>query len=207
VKRKIIVISLGLLVLGFGKADFSLAAVRCEPQYGGEVCVRLGDLRIDKVVWDPQREKFVDNLDLTDHRFSLQDEVAFQLRIKNIGDATFEKVVVKDELPSFLELVSGDLEFEIFDLAPGETETRDIKTKVKSESQLPTEKSVICDVNLAVAKADSEEAKDTAKICLSKKVAEVKVLPITGPERTPLVLSLSLIGGLTGLALVVLNRL
>src|SRR4030042_1140211 len=35
-----------------------LAAVRCETQYGGgEVCVRTGELQIDKEVWDPEDEE------------------------------------------------------------------------------------------------------------------------------------------------------
>jgi uncharacterized repeat protein (TIGR01451 family) len=197
------------LVLGFLEtilAKSAWATVHCEQQYGGEVCVAVGNLEINKLVWDPTSEKFVDNLDVTDHNFASGEEVAFQLRIKNTGDASFSKVEVKDTLPSFLSLVSGELSFEISELDSGETEIRDIKARVKDASQWPDDRSVICDVNQAQAKADNESAKDTAKLCVSQKLIKVKVLPVTGPEKLPWLLSFALIGGLTGLALIVLNQ-
>jgi hypothetical protein len=75
----------------------TFAAVRCETQYGGgETCVRTGELQINKEVWDSDNNQFVDNLNLSSHRFAPGDEVIFKLKIKNVGDATFDTVHVKD---------------------------------------------------------------------------------------------------------------
>lgn len=182
------------------------AAVRCEKQYAGEVCIRTGELQINKVVWDPQNQRFVDNLDVTDHKFSPGEEVVFQLRIKNVGDAALERVEVKDTLPFFLFLTSGSLSFEVTDLTPGETEEREIKARVVSAESLPNNQSIFCDVNVAEARAGELRDRDTAKVCVTKKVLAVKVLPPTGFQNLSLFLVLAIVTGAAGIALLVLGR-
>jgi len=179
------------------------AAVRCETQYGGgETCVRTGELQIDKEVRDPDTGNWVDNLGLTSHRFFNGDEVVFRLRIKNTGDERFSKVEVSDTLPSHLELVSGDLNFEISDLDPGEEEIREIKTRVKNVS----EDEVVCEVNAAEVEANSEHDRDTSQVCMGKKVLGVTTLPSTGAAETGAMLGFGLISTLAGLVLVKATR-
>lgn len=181
-----------------------LAAVRCETNYYGEVCVRTGELQIDKEVWDVEDGLWVDNMGLYDYKFAPKDyetkEITFELKIKNVGDKTFDKVYVKDTLPDYLELISGDLEFEIDDLDPGETEKREIKVRVVSADQFP-DGATICVVNTGEVWSGDEKDKDTAQVCLEEKVLGVVVLPPTGPKNWQIILSLSLLTGLVGLYL------
>lgn len=180
-----------------------LAAVRCEAQYGGgEVCVRTGELQIDKEVWDLQDNRYEDNLYLTseDYQFGPGEIVTFILKITNVGDKTFDKVYVKDTLPEYLVLESGDLEFEIDNLDPGETEERTFEAKVVSADEFP-DGATICVVNTAETWSGDEKDKDTAQVCIEEKVLGVTVLPPTGPENWLILLSLSLLTGLVGVYL------
>jgi len=177
-----------------------LAAIRCETNYYGEVCVRTGELQIDKEVWDVEDGLFVDNMGLGDYRFAPGEEITFKLKIKNVGDETFSKVYVKDTLPDYLELISGDLEFEISDLSVDETEERQFKVKVVSAGKFPN-KSTICVVNTGEVWSGDEKDRDTAQVCLEEKVLGVAVLPPTGPKYWLLILPFSLLAGLIGLYL------
>lgn len=176
------------------------AAVRCETQYGGgEVCVKTGQLQIDKKVFDPQSQKFIDNLGITSWKFTSGDQITFKLMIKNVGDATYNTVDVIDTLPNFLELVSGDLNFRITDLTSGETEEREIKVRVVSAEKFPADKSVLCVVNAAEAVSGDERNRDTAQVCLEKKVLGIKKSPEVGPKNSTWVILGSTILGLLGL--------
>lgn len=184
------------------------AAVRCETQYGGkEVCVKTGQLQINKEVFDPQNKKFVDNLGLNDHRFAPGEEITFKLQIKNTGDNTLSKVTVSDILPSLVELSSGELSFELKDLTVGKTEEREFKAKVVAADKFPNDKNLVCVVNLAEAKSDSEKDRDTAQVCLEKKAGvPAKALPPTGPENSLMMLSAALIFLISGLYFVSKSR-
>lgn len=195
------IISFLALLLLLLSVRLALAAVRCETQYGGgQVCVTTGELQINKKVLDPQSGTFIDNLGLNSRRFGPGDEITFRLEIKNVGDATFSKVTVTDSLPPHLELVLGNLTFDITDLTPGETETRDIRVRVVGVDKFPGDKSLICEVNAVEVRGGNQQDRDTAQVCLEKKVAaEVmpKRLPKAGIEDwvIPGFLSLA-IGGL-----------
>lgn len=181
------------------------AAVRCETFYEGEVCVRTGELQMDKEVWDVEDGLFVDNMGLTDYKFAPGEEITFKLKIKNVGDETFAKVYVKDTLPDHLELISGDLEFEIDDLSPGETEGREFKVRVVSADKFP-DNTTICDKNTAEAWSGDERDKDTAQVCMEEKVLGVEVLPPTGPEDWLVVLLTSGLFGFLGFYLLKFSR-
>ncbi|MBI4058697.1 hypothetical protein HY404_00500 [Candidatus Microgenomates bacterium] len=187
----------------------ALAAVRCETQYGGgEVCVKTGELQINKMVWDPIQKKFVDNLGLNDHRFAPGEEVTFKLQIKNVGDATFAKVNVADTLPSMLTLAGGSLNFDISDLTVGKTEEREIKAKVVEDKQFPTNKNLICVVNAAEVSGDNQKDKDTAQLCLERKAAPVpaKKLPPTGNQSWIFVIASATVSLLTSFYLLKFKR-
>jgi len=179
-----------------------LAAIRCEQVYGGpEVCVRTGELQIDKEVWDVEDGLFVDNMSVSDYKFAPGEEITFKLKIKNVGDKTFNKVYVNDTLPEYLELISGDLSFEIDDLAVGETEEREFKVRVVSADRFPSDEAIICVVNTAEAWSGDEKDKDTAQVCLEKKVLGITVFPPTGSEDWIVILPFSLLAGLVGIYL------
>jgi len=181
----------------------AIAAVRCETQYGGgEVCVKTGELQIDKEVWDIQDAEYVDNLFVTDYVYTNGEEIIFKLKIKNVGDENFEKVEVRDYLPSYLELIEGDLSFEIRDLAVDETEEKTIKAKVVG---LP-DNTNLCEVNTAEVWSGDEHDKDSAQICLGKKVLGVAVTPVTGPENGLLVLFLATLAGIAGVSFLKLSK-
>ncbi|MBU1126851.1 hypothetical protein KKF11_00695 [Patescibacteria group bacterium] len=198
--KKIKLVSLFIFFLTYMLlAKQSLAAVRCESQYGGgEVCVRTGELQIDKKVWNPEYEKWFDNLGVGDYRFAPGEIVRFKLIIKNVGDETFGIVDVRDYLPAYLKHHSGDIEFKIEHLTAGETEEREFETKVVSSADLPNDKSLICVVNSAEAWSGDEKDKDTAQACLEKKVLGVTTLPATGVKVGTLLFLTSLITGFAG---------
>lgn len=159
------------------------AAVRCETQYGGtQVCVTTGQLQVDKEVFDPQNKKYVDNLGINDYKFSPGELISFRISIKNVGDATLGNIAVTD-IPQagFLDLVTGALNFNLTNLAPGETRQQELKLRVVDESKLP-QNNVICIINAAEASADSNKDRDTAQLCLERKVlgVQAKELPRTG---------------------------
>lgn len=190
---------LTLLLFGFlFLAKPASAAVRCETQYGGtEVCVTTGQLQVDKEVFDPQNNKYVDNLGINDYKFSPGELISFRINIKNVGDALLSKVTVTDTPQAgFLDLATGALNFDLIDLKPGETKQQELKLRVVDASKLP-QNNVICVINTAQANADSNSDKDTAQLCLERKVLGVKVteLPKTGPEAW----FLTLFGGAAGL--------
>lgn len=183
---KVILFIISLLIFPAITVRPSYAAVRCEAQYGGgEVCVKTGQLQIDKEVWDSDQKKFVDNLGISSHKFVPGEEIIFKLKMKNVGDTTFDKVEVTDTLPAHLERLSGDTSFEIKDLTAGETEEKEIKAKVVKVDSFPEGKSIICEVNVAEVKSGDEKDKDTSQVCLQAKVlgaAVPKVLPKAGAE-------------------------
>lgn len=177
----LIVFVIGLLF--FSKPIF--AAVRCETQYGGnEVCITTGQIQINKEVFDPQNQKYVDNLGINDYKFSPGELISFRISIKNVGDVSLGKVTVTD-IPQagFLDLATGTLNSNLTDLQPGETRQQELKLRVVDASELP-QNNVICIINAAEATAnDNSHDKDTAQICLERKVLSavaVKELPKTG---------------------------
>lgn len=179
------------------------AAVRCEGLYGGgEVCVRTGELQIDKKAWNPEKEIYEDNLYLSEdsYQFAPGEIVKFTLRITNVGDETFNKVYVKDTLPDYLNLESSELEFEIDDLSPGETEEVKFEARVVPADEYP-DGAEICVVNKAEAWSGDEKDENTAQVCIKEKVLGVTVLPPTGPEGWLIILPFSLLAGLIGLYL------
>lgn len=161
----------------------TLAAVRCETQYGGtEVCVTTGQLQVNKEIFDPQSKQYVDNLGINDYKFSPGELLSFRISIKNVGDATLSKVTVTDTPQAgFLDLVTGALNFDLIDVKPGETRQQELKLRVVDASQLP-QNNIICIINAAEASADSNKDRDTAQFCLERKVLGVqpKELPKTG---------------------------
>ncbi|HBL52111.1 MAG: hypothetical protein UT38_C0016G0017 [Microgenomates group bacterium GW2011_GWA2_39_19] len=186
----------------------ALADVRCESQYGGgQVCVTTGQLQVNKKVCDPDKgscdptsagfsDRLIDNLGLSSRRFTPGDNITFRIEVKNVGSTTINNVSVTDTLPAHLELVSGDLSFNIGSLGAGQVVSRDIVAKVVSADKF-TVGSVACEVNTATVTGDGVPSdSNTAQICMSKEA----VLPKAGPENWYALPLLSLFAAATGLA-------
>lgn len=202
--KKTIITVLSLATTSLFVAASAQAAVRCEAQYGGgQVCVTTGNLQISKEVFDPKEKKFVDNLGINDYRFTPGEEVTFRLKVKNVGDAAFSKVNVSDSLPLVLEFISGSKDFELTDLKVGKTEEKEFKARVVSSDKFPSDKNLVCVVNSAEAKSSDMSDRDTAQLCLERKVSAIApaALPATGPEGTVFALIASVIAAGSGLYL------
>lgn len=174
----------GALLLSFAS---SFAAVSCITQYGtivpyahGEVCVRTGEIQINKEVFDPQSKKFVDNLGASAYQFAPGEEVIFRLRIKNIGDNTLSIVQATDTLPATLEPVAGEFSFEIKDLQVDQVIERELKARFVPVAKF--DKDQTCEVNRAEVKSGNKQDSDTAMVCVEKK--KVLELPKAGAEGT-----------------------
>jgi uncharacterized repeat protein (TIGR01451 family) len=189
-------------------AGSSLAAVRCETQYGGnEICVTTGELQIDKKILDPRSsDTYKDNLYLTDYQFKTSDYATFKLTVKNVGNDTLNNVKITDNLPSFL-FFTGETshEFTIEHLNPGESEDFIVKSRVVADSQIEADR--ICGVNTAEVWADGDQHdKDTSELCATKKVLGISILPETGFNSSSILLIASAITGLVGLVLIKLGK-
>ncbi len=186
-------IQTALILAGFFvifASQTAIASWYCEPVYGGgERCWGTGEIIIDKVVRNPGTGAFVDNLGVNDPKFAPDQEVLYQIQVKNIGQGTFAKVNVKDTFPNYLDFVWGplgwdanarELRFDLSDLKPGETRKFEVMAKVFGTSRLPEDKSLICVVNTARVEAEGKSDEDQAQICFEKKVLGVTQLPPTG---------------------------
>lgn len=215
--RKILVISVISLIslISLIGAKSVSAAVRCEIQYGGrEVCVTIGQLQVNKLVCKPVeveekggkqiRCEFVDNLGLNDHKFGPGEEVTFKIKVKNVGDRTLTDVNVMDTLPNLLTTGNGNPFFQIKELKPGEEQEREIKAKVVSADRFPA--NVLCVVNAVEAVSGDQKDRDTAQLCLEKKVPVAKELPPTGPEHWFMLAVGSLLSLTAGIKLVRLSK-
>lgn len=194
-----------LILLSVNKVS---AAVRCETQYGGnQVCVTTGQLQINKKIWAPNYSDYRDNLYVTDYQFKTADFVTFKLIVKNVGDNTLYNVKVVDSLPSFLFFTGGSVsEYTKDKLNPGEEWViSDVKTQVVSDSQLTADR--ICGVNTAEVNADgNQHDKDTAELCVTKKVLGLNKLPETGVNTPVIILVASLASAFAGIALVKIGQ-
>lgn len=168
-------------------------------QYG-EVEVTK-DITLDKKVKKPNTDEWVDNLFASDYKFSPGQEVIFKVIVKNTGDKDLENVKFKDILPDYLKHVAGDLEI-IFNLDVGQTKEFEIKAQVVDSNSLPDDKGIYCVVNTAEVQLNDEVDKDTAQICIEKKVLGFAALPEAGPEHSALILGGSLILALAGWVLI-----
>lgn len=182
--RKMIGKTLLLLLFFVLAIKPAFAAVSCTTQYGGgQTCVTTGQLLVNKKVWDPTSQAFVDNLGVADHRFQTGEEVIFSVDIKNVGDNTLNNIQFTDTLPGFLVWSSGDaLSSTINMLTPGQTVTKVIRARIISNLAA----TVTCDRNIAVATADNGSSdRDTAQLCVG---TTPKAIPAAGPEMAVLAL-------------------
>lgn len=181
------------------------ADVSCQPIYGGgETCIQVGNVFINKTVQNPQTGSFVDNLGVNDPKHSPSSNVTFQITVTNNGGNTISKVTVKDILPQFVDFVSGTgnfdsnsktLTFEVGDLKAGESRTFTVVGKTQTQDKFS--QGITCVVNQSTANNNGQESSDNAQFCIEKPVLgevttkgglkvfpsqPVTKAPATGPE-------------------------
>lgn len=201
------ILTLFLFVFGFAFASQAYAQVVCQPIYGGgQTCVTVGNIAVNKVVAHPQTGVFVDNLGVNDPKFAPNQVVTFRITITNTGGTTISSVNVTDVFPQFVNFVSGPgsfnqtnktLTFSAGGLNPGESREFTLQGKVVADNQLTQQ--ITCVVNHVSVTADSMQAQDNSQLCIQKPQAvtkgglpvmpppKVKVTPPTGPELIPLI--------------------
>ncbi|MGI5827913.1 MAG: hypothetical protein ACOX6V_02715 [Patescibacteria group bacterium] len=199
-------VATGFLIYFLTTAESAYASRICREVYGGGLVCEEKEIDVDKVVFSPHKNTFVDNIPRDELVFSSGETVTFELRVTNTGNIVVHQVTLKDFLPNWLEWQSGGdtsggsgvVQFEVFDLDPGETETRSFQARIKDTSALS--EMAMCVTNKVVAMFDSEEDIDTANFCIAReavvekeeivvkeKVLGVEELPPTGTN-FPLVL-------------------
>src|SRR3989344_1052804 len=100
-------------VLFFAVSVSANADSSCQPIYGGgETCVQVGNVFVNKTVQNPQSNSFVDNLGVNDPKYSPSSNVTFHITVTNNGGNTISKITVKDILPQFVNFVSGPGSFD-----------------------------------------------------------------------------------------------
>lgn len=174
----------------------------CQPIYGGgETCITVGSLLLNKTVQNPQTKAYVDNLSLSnDPKFGPNQKVEFRLSVTNTGDNTLSTVTVNDTLPSYLKFSSGPgtydansktLTFDVFNLKANETRNFNVEAVVVDASGLPTAPAVNCVVNQAKATSGNSSSSDISQVCVQNTVATgttkggLPVMPAPKMSQTP----------------------
>ncbi len=167
-------------------------------QYGGTTPVQT--IIIDKKVSKTTSTKggiveYVDNLSPQDARFIPGQKIYFQIKIKNISNTTIERVDVSDTLPSYVDAIEGPgsydassktVKWSYTQLKAGEEKTEHITAQVQNQTQLPTDKGVICLINKAFVQSQQNTNDDTSQFCIEKQVALTKGgVPTKAPEAGP----------------------
>lgn len=175
-----------LSLFSIGSAN-AAAGVVCQPIYGGgQTCIQVGELLVNKTVLNPQTNTLVDNLGVNDPKFGPDNIVTFQITVQNTGQATLPRVQVRDIFPQFVDFAAGagtfdqntrTLTFEVINLAPNQAQTFTVQGKVVSLNQLPQDQSVVCVVNRVIAQADSQRSEDAAQFCIQKQVVGAPTFP------------------------------
>src|SRR4051812_26729127 len=88
----------------FAAGTYGGYSAPCEPIYGGgETCVSKGNIVVNKTVQNPTTKEYVDNLSLSnDPKFGVNQDVLFQITVKNTGDQNLSTVTVTDTFPNYL---------------------------------------------------------------------------------------------------------
>lgn len=224
-KKLFTLVFLSILLFAL-KAENTYAA-GCTPIYGGGESCPDYSFSIQKHVQEPGKGggNFVNNLSINDAKYAPNQNVTFQVTVKNTGSKKIPTITVADVFPKYLSFVSGPgnfnsksntLVFSLSGLNPGQNTTYTIVGKIADTNNLPNDSGVICQLNQATGTDSSGNVnKASSQFCLQKQVLgtqeevqtkgglkvmpapELSTTPATGPEMLPLVLLVpGLLGGL-----------
>lgn len=202
-------------------------AAGCTPIYGGGESCPGYSFSIQKYVQKPGKGtgNFVNNLSINDPKYAPNQNVTFQVTLKNTGSKKISTITVADVFPKYLSFVSGPgnfntktktLVFTVSNLDPGENTTYNIVGKTADTNNLPDE-GVICQIKNQAIATDSSGgvSRASSEFCLQKQVLgaqeptetkgglkvmpapQLSTTPATGPEMLPLALLIpAALGGL-----------
>lgn len=218
-KLKVLVFNtLTLILLAI---SFALPVSAQYGQYGGYggAPVSVSAILVDKLVGKPTTDtkgavtstQFVDNLSANDFKFRPGQEVLFQVKVKNTSNNVVTNVVVRDNLPQFLDPKEGPGTFDaatrsisinVGTLNPGEEKILNVmKLQVPAQDKLPADQRVFCMTNGVEATADNNlRDDDFTQFCVEREVGgapgvsvstptTVTTIPSAGPEMGLLLLA------------------
>ena len=171
--------------------------------------VKLGELTLDKEVWNPEAAEYWDNIASGDYSFAPNEEIIFKLEVKNISDVEVDNVHINDyfaELEDYLIYVSseegdyrliendGEIKFDLGDLDEDETQTVYFKAKVKSANEIPVGTTCLTNRAKAYSHQDDWSDSDYANFCIATDSG--KIITDSTPDTG---INLSLVFGLEAL--------
>ncbi len=175
-------------------------------QYGGGA--PSYDITIDKMVSSGSSTKggvttYVDNYSVSDPRFTPNQKVYFQVKVKNTSTTTLKNVEVRDIMPSYVEAVEGPgsydentktISWKYDELKAGEEKVEKLIAKVYPQNNLPADKGLLCMTNKATVKVGHAYDEDTSQFCVEKQVLNVQQVPTAGPEYGLVISAFSMLG-------------
>lgn len=204
-----LIISFAFAVLAgvlFTSQIFASGESNCQTIYGGgQTCNSGVKFTLNKLVQVPGKGggNYVDNLTVSDAKYTAGQTVNFKIVVTNTGTTTLNNVAVVDTFPQFINFTAGagnynsgnkQLAFTIPSLATGASQEFIVSGKVVDEGQLPTTAGITCVTNTAHAGDTSGSvADDMSQVCIQKNVfgaptpevfqkVPVNQIPATGPE-------------------------
>ena len=222
-KKTLYTLLISGLILGASLSATPKAFADCQAIYGGgQTCTSSNNFSIQKFVKTPGKGggNYVNNLSINDPKFSPDQQVSFEIIVKNTGSNTIPTLTITDTFPQFLNFVAGPGSFDsnskvltltVTNLGAGQSNTYIVTGKVADASLLPSDQGTVCLINQATG-TDNNGVTNTSssQFCVEKSVLgttqpqvfaapSVVATPATGPEMLPL---LSLIpSGLAGFIL------
>lgn len=170
-------------------------------------------ISIDKAVTRPGTSDYVDNLSVSDTRYTPSQDVWFRLIVKNTSDRDINNVRIVDTMPQYIDLVEGSLDQNIGTLKAGEEKTYYVKARTVGQGALPADRGVICLLNKATVTGDRTSTsgtvsdEDSSQFCVEKQVNEtgttsvVTKVPSAGMPDGIALVALEVSGVVAGFAL------
>ncbi len=164
-------------------------------------------ITIDKMVKEPEKGFFLDNLGPTDFKYGPEQEVDFKVIVKNTGNRDLADIQLRDVFPAYVDFVNGpnnhvwhadnhEMTVNLGSLKAGETLEFITTGRVKPKADLPSDKSLVCVTNWVEVKAETMADSDSSSFCIQN----LHFLPSTGPSLLPLILTIGL--GASGIVLI-----
>jgi uncharacterized repeat protein (TIGR01451 family) len=172
-------------------------------QYGS---TPSNSISVDKFVGKPDGNNisYVDNLSVSDYKFSPNSDIYFQIKVKNTSNEKLYNIVVKDFLPEFIDPIEGpgnlDFNNHLITVNAGDFNINEekiyiLKTRVFTTDKLPSDKGLFCETNNAEARNDKVSGSDQAGFCFEKQVnagtSSNPITPTSGPTQNILIISLT----------------
>jgi len=186
-----------VLVFSFFVVANSVSA-DCGGQYGqyGTPCSSYS-IVVDKLVGfpgssnDANSYSYVDNLSVSDAKFTPNQYVFFKVNVKNTSNTTLDSSSSRDYVPTYLNPIEYPGTYDsnnrtitwdsgAFDI--NQVKTYYIKMQVAAQNSLPADQSITCITNRAQAWSNGITNDDSSQFCVQKQVVTAPIVPSTGPE-------------------------